>query len=105
MRSWRRGFRWIEGGRHGRVGFASCLHDVHPDKPTPELWINEVAVAPSHRRRGIATAIMNERFAFGRRLGCGEAWVLTEYDNDAALRLYETIGGEKQEQVMFSFRL
>lgn len=87
------------------VGFASCLHYVHPDKPTPELWINEVAVAPTYRRQGIAKAIMNEVFALGRRLGCREAWVLTEPDNAPALALYTAIGGEKQEQVMFSFRL
>jgi hypothetical protein len=29
------------------VGMASAVHYVHPDKP-PELWINEVGVAPSH---------------------------------------------------------
>src|SRR5690606_40644887 len=87
------------------VGFASCLHYVHPDKPTPELWINEVAVAPTYRRQGIAKAIINEVFALGRRLGCREAWVLTEPDNAPALALYTAIGGEKQEQVMFSFRL
>jgi hypothetical protein len=23
------------------VGFASGVHYIHPDKPTPELWINE----------------------------------------------------------------
>jgi len=35
------------------VGFASAVHYVHPDK-APQLWINEVAVAPPHRRRGLA---------------------------------------------------
>ena len=35
------------------VGFASGIHYVHPDKP-PELWINEVGVAPTHRRRHFA---------------------------------------------------
>jgi hypothetical protein len=28
------------------VGFASGVHYIHPDKP-PELWINEVGVAPA----------------------------------------------------------
>jgi len=87
------------------VGFVSCMHYVHPDKPKPELWINEVAVAPTHRRRGIATAILNEAFALGRRLGCDQAWVLTERDNQPALGLYASVGGESQEQVMFTFRL
>jgi ribosomal protein S18 acetylase RimI-like enzyme len=41
------------------VGFASAVHYIHPDKP-PELWINEVGVAPSHQGRGIGRAIMEE---------------------------------------------
>lgn len=35
------------------VGIASAVHYVHPDKPA-QLWINEVAVAPSHHNQGIA---------------------------------------------------
>ena len=37
------------------VGMASAVHYVHPDKP-PELWINEVGVAPTHRGLGIGRA-------------------------------------------------
>ena len=31
------------------VGFVSAVVYLHPDKQTPELWINEVGVAPSHQ--------------------------------------------------------
>ena len=34
------------------VGFVSAVHYVHPDKARPELWINEVSVAETHRRQG-----------------------------------------------------
>jgi len=87
------------------VGFVSCMHYIHPDKPRPELWLNEVAVASTHRRQGIASALLREAFALGRRLGCREAWVLTEPDNTPALGLYASAGGERKEQVMFSFPL
>lgn len=36
----------IENGQV--VGMASAVHHVHPDKP-PELWINEVGVAPTNQ--------------------------------------------------------
>jgi aminoglycoside 6'-N-acetyltransferase I len=32
------------------VGMASAVDYVHPDK-APQLWVNEVGVAPTHRRR------------------------------------------------------
>lgn len=89
------------------VGFASAVDYVHPDKPSPELWINEVGVAGSHRGRGIATAILRRLFDHARDLGCAAAWVLTERDNQGALRLYASSGGVEAapETVMFTFPL
>ena len=89
------------------VGFVSAVHYVHPDKPQPELWINEVGVADGYRGQGIGGALMRETLAVGRRLGCEEAWVLTERSNEGAMRLYASSGGEAaaQEAVMFTFHL
>ena len=86
------------------VGMASAVHYVHPDKP-PELWINEVGVAPTHQGRGIAKRLLQALFARGRELGCAEAWVLTESENTAARRLYAAAGGEESAAVMVSFHL
>jgi GNAT superfamily N-acetyltransferase len=87
------------------VGFVSAVHYVHPDKPQPELWINEVSVAPAHRRRGLAKALLQLVIEAGRRLGCGEAWVLTDRQNPAAMRLYASAGGIEAtpDAVMFTF--
>jgi ribosomal protein S18 acetylase RimI-like enzyme len=74
------------------VGFASALHYIHPDKP-PELWINEVALAPPYRRRGLGQAVLKALFEVGRALNCAEAWVLTDRSNLAAMALYLSAGG------------
>ena len=94
----------IDGGLV--VGFASGVHYVHPDKPA-ELWINEVGVAPSHQGRGIGKAVVSTLLQHGKRLGCSEAWVLTERSNQAARRLYASTGGEEapEDPVMFTFSL
>src|ERR1700722_11537471 len=76
------------------VGMASAVHYVHPDKQ-PELWINEVGVAPTHQRRGVAKELLAALFEVGRKLGCAEAWVLTDRPNVAAMRLYSSVGGEE----------
>src|SRR5258708_8254088 len=39
------------------VGFCSAVDYIHPDKP-PELWINEVGVAPAHRNPAVATKLL-----------------------------------------------
>jgi GNAT superfamily N-acetyltransferase len=89
------------------VGFVSAVHSVHPDKPRPELWINEVAVAATHRGRGLGTGLLRALFARARELGCGEAWVLTDRSNTAAMRLYATAGNADapSDHVMFTFKL
>ena len=88
------------------VGFASGVHYVHPDKPA-ELWINEVGVASSHRGRGLAKELLSALFEVGVRVGCRQAWVLTERDNVPARRLYASVGGREatEEITMFEFRL
>jgi GNAT superfamily N-acetyltransferase len=88
------------------VGMASAVHYVHPDKP-PELWVNEVAVAPTHRGRGIGRRLLEVLFEHGRALGCGQAWVATEPGNTAARRLYASVGGQEAPEpfVMVEFPL
>jgi len=88
------------------VGFASAVHYVHPDKPTPELWINEVGVGPAFRRLGLAKAILRELLAHAKSLGCYQAWVLTDEVNAPARALYSSVGGDERPlQLMVNFDL
>ncbi len=88
------------------VGMVSGVHYVHPDK-RPELWINELGVAPTHRQRGVGTALLRALLDVGRRLNCTEAWVLTDRANLTGIRTYQAVGGipTAQDQVLFQFRL
>ena len=86
------------------IGFASAVHYIHPDKP-PELWINEVGVAPSHQGKGVGKAIMKEMLRLGNELGCKTAWVLTEKENKVANGLYKSAGGKTSDAVMYEFDL
>ncbi|MBA4011546.1 MAG: GNAT family N-acetyltransferase [Phenylobacterium sp.] len=81
------------------VGFASAVHYVHPDK-APQLWINEVGVAPSHQRRGLARRLLDRLLALARELDCSEAWVLTDEENLAARAAYRSAGGEETSGVV-----
>jgi len=89
------------------VGFASAVIYLHPDKPRPELWINEVGVASTHQRRGLGRRLIEELLAVARAADCGEAWVLTDRDNEPAMQLYASAGGQETpgRHVMFTFFL
>jgi aminoglycoside 6'-N-acetyltransferase I len=75
------------------VGMASAVHYVHPDK-APQLWINEVGVAETHRRQGVGRRMVDRLVQLATELGCTEVWVLTDVDNVAANRLYASAGAE-----------
>lgn len=72
----------------------------HPDKPS-ELYVDEVGTADAWLRQGIATAMLAELFAWGRELGCEEAWLGTETDNAAALALYRRHAPTEDETMQF----
>jgi ribosomal protein S18 acetylase RimI-like enzyme len=89
------------------IGFVSAVIYVHPDKPAPELWINEIGVAPPHHRQGIGKALMQAILKDAKQAGCSEAWVLTERENLSAMAMYRSTGGEESspDPVMFTFGL
>lgn len=93
----------IDGGRV--VGMATGMHYIHPDKPA-ELFLNEVGVAATHRRQGLARRLVQTLLDHARGLGCREAWVLTEPDNTPARQLYRSLGGGNgSPSVMYTFPL
>jgi ribosomal protein S18 acetylase RimI-like enzyme len=82
------------------VGQCAAVLHKHPDKPT-ELYVDEVGTASTHLRQGVATMMMEAMFAWGRELGCEEAWLGTELDNDAANALYRRFRPEEDEAIQY----
>jgi len=88
------------------VGMASAISYIHPDKPL-QWFINEVGVAPSHQRGGIGRRLIEVLLDRSRELGCTEAWVATEIDNEPARRLYSSTGGmeDPTPAIVYTYRL
>lgn len=60
----------------------------------PTLFIEAVLVEPSHRRRGVATAILQEVLADAARRGCNKVQLLSHkrHASDGAHDLYTALG-------------
>ncbi len=57
-----------------------------------ELYIYDLAVAESHRRRGIATALIAELQAIAAKIGAWAIYVQADHGDDPAIALYESLG-------------
>ena len=86
------------------VGQCAAVIHRHPDKPT-ELYVDEVGTASTHLQQGIATRMLEAMFDWGRELGCREAWLGTELDNEAANALYRKMGGKPDTMAYYEFQL
>jgi ribosomal-protein-alanine N-acetyltransferase len=57
-----------------------------------EIHINNVAIRPALRGKGIGTQLMQRVFEEARRLGARRATLEVRASNDGARRLYERLG-------------
>ena len=57
-----------------------------------ELHINNLAVAPPYRRRGIGTGLLTHVLNEGAKLGAHRATLEVRRSNDVARHLYERLG-------------
>ena len=79
------------------VGFVSGVETVHPDKGA-EMFLYELGVTESHRRRGIGRALVDALAALAQKRGCYGMWVATDLDNVAALATYRGSGAIPDEE-------
>jgi ribosomal-protein-alanine N-acetyltransferase len=76
----------IRTSEHPVAGFCAFWHVFD------EIHINNVALRPALRGRGLGTALMHHVFTEARRLGATRATLEVRASNVAARRLYERLG-------------
>jgi hypothetical protein len=55
-------------------------------------WLSRIGTAIAHRRRGVATALMEAVLEHGQRIGLPKTMLYVQTDNPAAIRLYRRFG-------------
>lgn len=68
------------------------------EQPRREIYIYDLAVAESHRRLGIATALIQALQCLGQELGAYVIFVQADYGDEPAVALYTKLG--TREDVM-----
>jgi [ribosomal protein S18]-alanine N-acetyltransferase len=92
----------VDGERPVGLVVAHELPRRHGDRS--KLFVYEVDVAESHRRRGIGKALLARLAELARERGIRIGFVLTDEDNAPANALYRSAGGMSSKDVMWEFR-
>lgn len=80
------------------LGVASARIGIKPYDHERWLYIDEVDVCADQRQRGAGKAIMRKFIELAKLAGCGEVWLGTEEDNDAANALYRSLNPDDVEK-------
>ena len=67
---------------------------------THTLHVDQLAVASTHRGRGVGRALMRACEAHARRLGCTQVNLLCRWSNDDARAFYDAIGYQPSQVVL-----
>lgn len=90
------GWHTLTGG--GTVGFASLVDGGEPVAVgrgvVTDGWlgVSSMEVLPSHRRRGLATRVLDALLAWGHAHGAGRCYLQTEVPNTGARATYAAAG-------------
>jgi len=81
------------------LGFAVCHVETEgAEDPAGVGWIVQMGVRPAWRRRGLASALLNEAMCRFQAEGLRRAALEVNIDNEAALHLYQRLGFERQRR-------
>jgi aminoglycoside 3-N-acetyltransferase I len=69
-----------------------------------EIYIYDLAVAAAHRRRGVATALIERLRQIAGQRGVWVIYVQADYGDEPAIALYEGLGS-REEVLHFDIRL
>jgi aminoglycoside 3-N-acetyltransferase I len=92
----------IAGGRGvGRL----AAHELPKfEQERSEIYLYDLAVAASHRRRGIATAMIQELVRIAAAHGCWVVFVQADRGDEPAINLYTKLG-RREEVLHFDLRV
>ena len=74
------------------VGGLTAYELMKFEQERSEIYIYDLAVAPSHRRQGIATAMIERIRRIANDRGAWVVFVQADYGDDPAIALYSTLG-------------
>lgn len=93
----REGFIALAAVKGGTVVGGLVAYELEKfERERREIYIYDLAVAEPHRRRGIATDLIEQLRRIGAERGAWVIFVQADYGDDPAIALYERLGDREE---------
>lgn len=77
----------------GKVaGMVSLLYSISTALGGKVAILEDMVIDKDFRRKGLGKELLQEAIAFAQKRGCLRLTLLTDYDNEAAIRFYQSAG-------------
>ncbi|WP_375573044.1 GNAT family N-acetyltransferase [Ahrensia marina] len=83
------------------VGQLLAVIQFQADRP-PQLYIDNLGVAPPFKRQGVARGLFEAAMAWGRDGGCEQVWLATDVGNAEARGFYASLGFTREAADVYS---
>lgn len=74
------------------IGMVSLLYSISTALGGKVAILEDMVVDANFRRNGLGTELLNEAIAFAQKRGCLRLTLLTDFDNETAIKFYQNAG-------------
>lgn len=74
------------------VGMVSLLHSISTALGGKVAILEDMVMSKDFRGKGLGKELLNEAIAFAQKRGCLRLTLLTDFDNETAIRFYQSAG-------------
>lgn len=87
---------------HALAGYATGHHTYETGHAEAGLYVGDLYVAPTHRRRGVARALLAALARAGHARGARHLWLTAREGNAAAHAFYRRLGARGERVMAFA---
>ena len=74
------------------LGMVSLLYSISTALGGKVATLEDMVIAEEFRRKGLGAELLKEAISFARKRGCLSLTLLTDFNNDTAIKFYERAG-------------
>ncbi|HNX56028.1 MAG TPA: GNAT family N-acetyltransferase [Prolixibacteraceae bacterium] len=74
------------------LGMVSLLYSISTALGGKVATLEDMVIAEEFRRKGLGAELLKEAVSFARKRGCLRLTLLTDFNNDTAIKFYERAG-------------